>query len=110
MNGTKTGVKDLEIAEIGTTDWGKLVVNNYNGRGYAFFLTPCCDASAKGMDGGVGCRSCYEYVDQMYGDGSDVRDKMALKKFLSCYLMPKDVEKMMFAISVTSFLTAEESK
>lgn len=31
-------------------------------------LTSCCEASGKGMEGGVGCRSCYEYVGDMFGD------------------------------------------
>jgi hypothetical protein len=32
-------------------------------------LTPCCDASGKGMDYeyGVGCRSCYQEVDPVFG-------------------------------------------
>lgn len=31
-------------------------------------LTPCHAASGKGVDGGVACRSCYEYVDDNFGD------------------------------------------
>lgn len=32
-------------------------------------LTPCCNATGKGMDyeHGVGCRSCYNEVDSVFG-------------------------------------------
>lgn len=37
---------------------------NHKGEPYEilFTLTDCCGASFKGMDGGAGCRACYEYV------------------------------------------------
>ncbi len=31
-------------------------------------LTPCCGAVAKGLDGYIGCRNCYDEVDPIYGD------------------------------------------
>lgn len=30
-------------------------------------LTTCCNAGAKGSDGGTVCRSCYEYIDPALG-------------------------------------------
>lgn len=32
-------------------------------------LTPCCEATGKGMDTetGVGCRACYEEIDPIFG-------------------------------------------
>lgn len=32
-----------------------------------WFLTDCCAASAKGLEDGVGCRSCYELIDPSLG-------------------------------------------
>jgi hypothetical protein len=37
--------------------------------GMRYYLTPCCGASAKGLDGYIGCRSCYEEVDPRLGAG-----------------------------------------
>lgn len=34
---------------------------------FLWFLTECCHASAKGVEGGVACRSCYEYIDEGLG-------------------------------------------
>jgi hypothetical protein len=30
-------------------------------------LTPCCGASAKGMENGIGCRSCHQPVPDAFG-------------------------------------------
>jgi hypothetical protein len=38
-----------------------------NEDGLVYPLTPCCGATAKGMDWYIGCRSCYEEVDSMLG-------------------------------------------
>lgn len=38
-----------------------------NNEGDAFYVTPCCGASAKGCDGYTGCRSCYTEVDSGLG-------------------------------------------
>lgn len=43
-------------------------------------LTPCCGASAKGLDGIV-CRGCYEYIDASYAmawDGKEWAREMRL--------------------------------
>lgn len=37
--------------------------------GLAYYLTPCCDAAAKGSMGSIVCRSCYEDVDHLFGMG-----------------------------------------
>lgn len=34
--------------------------------GYVYPLTPCCEASGKGSNGGIVCRSCYEPVESVY--------------------------------------------
>jgi hypothetical protein len=39
-----------------------------NSDGEAFYVTPCCGASAKGCDGYTGCRACYVEVDPATGD------------------------------------------
>lgn len=38
-------------------------------------LTGCCQASAKGVDGGIACRSCYEDVPFAMGDCANVADR-----------------------------------
>jgi hypothetical protein len=38
-----------------------------NEQGLVYPLTPCCQATAKGMDEYIGCRNCYEEVDSMLG-------------------------------------------
>ena len=48
------------------------LVAEYTGDGAAapgqrFYLTPCCGASAKGMEDYVGCRNCYEPIDPALG-------------------------------------------
>jgi hypothetical protein len=35
--------------------------------GFRFYLTPCCGASAKGMEDYIGCRACYREVDSALG-------------------------------------------
>ena len=44
--------------------------------GLAYPLTLCCEASGKGMEGGVGCRKCYAYVDDGFGMAWDVNDDL----------------------------------
>jgi hypothetical protein len=52
---------------------GKLAVSD----GIVYLLTPCCQASGKGMQSGVGCRACYRPVDSVYGWGALVSDQSA---------------------------------
>lgn len=42
--------------------------------GIVYPLTLCCEASAKGMEGGIGCRGCYEYVEDGFGMGWHLDD------------------------------------
>lgn len=35
--------------------------------GTLYYPTPCCGASAKGLEDGVGCRACYRMIDPMLG-------------------------------------------
>lgn len=35
--------------------------------GIAYPLTPCCGASAKGLEHYVGCRACYQEIDPSLG-------------------------------------------
>jgi hypothetical protein len=46
--------------------------DNSDGTEYLIPLTPCCLATGKGMEGGVGCRNCYEYVDDYFGGPAEV--------------------------------------
>lgn len=41
--------------------------------GMRYYLTECCGASAKGMEGYIGCRSCYAEIDPQLGDVPDQR-------------------------------------
>jgi hypothetical protein len=35
--------------------------------GMRYYLTECCGASAKGLEGYIGCRSCYAEIDPALG-------------------------------------------
>lgn len=48
----------LGVNEIGTVA---------EAEGFRFYLTPCCGASAKGMESYIGCRNCYAEVDPALG-------------------------------------------
>lgn len=39
------------------------------GYGVIYPLTPCCQASAKGTEGGICCRKCYQLVPYDFGMG-----------------------------------------
>jgi hypothetical protein len=39
---------------------------------FAYPLTPCCGASAKGGEYGIVCRKCYADIDPMYGMATDI--------------------------------------
>jgi hypothetical protein len=49
---------------------GYLVAQN---DGMRYFLTDCCQASAKGSMDAVVCRACYREVDDAYGGAYDER-------------------------------------
>ena len=49
---------------VGADSVGSIAVNN---DGDAFYVTPCCGASSKGMEDYTGCRKCYEEVDPELG-------------------------------------------
>ena len=51
--------------------------DNADGTEYLIPLTRCCLATGKGMEGGVGCRNCYEYVDEYFGGPAEVRTARA---------------------------------
>lgn len=38
-------------------------------------LTPCCQASAKGLEDCIGCRGCYREIDPLYGDVWSLEDE-----------------------------------
>jgi len=61
-------------AVIRTTKWGGEVRIDRFGLPWAvsadddpMYVTDCCDASAKGMENYVGCRSCYREIDPSLG-------------------------------------------
>lgn len=39
--------------------------------GFRYYLTPCCGASAKGLEDYIGCRACYVEVDPSLGGVPD---------------------------------------
>jgi hypothetical protein len=45
--------------------------------GFAFYITDCCDASAKGSMGEVVCRACYREIDPALGGLPTVNSKAA---------------------------------
>ncbi|GEM_PF-1095490 len=49
--------------------------------GLAYYLTPCCDATAKGSMGSIVCRSCYEDVDHLFGMGWILTDDQDWERF-----------------------------
>lgn len=55
-----------------TTRTGLLTVARNDGGAdnvpWVWFLTDCCAAAAKGGDGGIYCKHCYDYVDSIVGD------------------------------------------
>jgi hypothetical protein len=69
--------KKQEVVEVGKylmdTEWGEIEVvvarNQYGDSVMYYPLTPCCGATAKGMESYVGCRSCYEEVPSALGSG-----------------------------------------
>lgn len=49
--------------------------------GMAYYLTGCCGASAKGVEHGVACRSCYSLIPDWMGDAvtaDDTRERVEL--------------------------------
>jgi hypothetical protein len=48
-----------------------------------YLLTPCCDASATGVEYGTACRGCYQGIDPFYGIAADAKDPDDVAKFMS---------------------------
>lgn len=55
---------------VGLSDEGYVVVEDDSG--YRYGLTDCCHASAKGVEDGIACRSCYRDVDWSLGGPMDI--------------------------------------
>lgn len=64
-----------EINVINAEAWVSVV---FDGRIVAP-LTTCCQASAKGCDGYIGCRKCYREINPLFGDcwNADGSDPLA---------------------------------
>lgn len=61
-------------SEIVASDaYGNLVYFVDGNFGMLSRLTPCCGASAKGIEDYVGCRACYAEVEPIYGDAEIVK-------------------------------------
>lgn len=79
------GISADKIAGI-TKDGGHIVLSETFGNStMSWALTPCCNASGKGLDDGfgggmVGCRSCYREVDPIFGADLEARDIIEVKK------------------------------
>jgi hypothetical protein len=65
----KWAVKDL----VGIDEWGNIIIREPEGNiegnlaGTLTALTSCCNATAKGCDGYIGCRSCYREIESSLG-------------------------------------------
>lgn len=57
--------KDRYGRDVRLDTWGMAYVRDEDG--FAFYITPCCDASAKGMEWGISCRGCYQDIDPSFG-------------------------------------------
>lgn len=61
------------VIVLGRDATGYLVAENTetmsDGRVWSmrYYLTDCCLASAKGCDGYIGCRACYQEIDDLLG-------------------------------------------
>lgn len=42
--------------------------DEFMGKDFGYHPTPCCGASAKGCDGYIGCRACYQPIDPAFGN------------------------------------------
>lgn len=47
-----------------------------DGKPFRYYLTECCGASAKGMEWGIGCRSCYDECDPALGGCPDSTQRL----------------------------------
>jgi hypothetical protein len=70
-DGSHTLVPQTEVQNlVGITEYGDLIVRTDEPIfkiGEYLGLTSCCGATAKGCDGYVGCRICYDEVDSALG-------------------------------------------
>lgn len=48
----------------------------YKSGPFRYYLTDCCGASAKGMEWGIGCRSCYGEIDPALGGLPDTEHRL----------------------------------
>ena len=51
------------VRKLGRDDVGLLAESD----GIVYYLTDCCEASAKGLEDYVGCRACYREIDPALG-------------------------------------------
>lgn len=72
---------------------GFLAIRRIGAHAAASPLTLCCQASAKGSEGGTVCRACYTDIDPMFGGIYDLTQPSS---------MPDDL----YAALVTAMLTA----
>jgi hypothetical protein len=76
-DGSHTLVPQSEVQNlVGVTEYGDLIVRTDEPIfkiGEYLGLTSCCGATAKGCDGYVGCRICYDECDSALG--APLRDR-----------------------------------
>lgn len=59
----------METTIVGHDDFSEVIRTDFdNGAVMYSRLTPCCRATAKGLEDGVGCRACYRLIDPKYGE------------------------------------------
>lgn len=70
---TRTLAHDDAMTVLGLDAEGYVVVRWSESTGFTmeYALTACCQASAKGCDGYIGCRACYAEVDPKLGGDPD---------------------------------------
>lgn len=65
MTGINTGYNVVTV--VGRDEVGVIAQSD----GMSYYLTECCGASAKGCDGYIGCRACYQEIDPELGGTPD---------------------------------------
>ena len=58
-------MSEFTVRLVGRDEIG--YVAQIDGWDHRYYLTDCCGASAKGVERGVACRSCYRLIDPMLG-------------------------------------------
>jgi hypothetical protein len=61
----------------------------------AYYLTSCCQASAKGCEFGTACRACYSPIDDWMGDAAMTDDIAGMRRMLGRVALPAQVDEIL---------------